>query len=184
MKSGIVVEGMADWLAALADLRTSVAGNILGKALRQALRPVRDKARSLAPVLQDQSRAPGLEKGLLKKSIGVKIAPNRGAYPSGKVVGMVSVERGHRRQAGVRTRGKNAGKPYYQDPSKLVHLLEFGTAHAGARPFLQPALDSCRQQIAETIRDVIAAEMQKIAASGKWKNKLKSGTPWSNRRAA
>lgn len=163
----IAVEGLPEVLALLDGLKRTAQGELLGAALRTALRPVRDLARQRCPV-SSKEIDPYLEPGLLKKSIAVKIAPQRGAYPSGKVIGYVGPQRGMRRQAGTR----RTGKSWYQNPAKYAHLIEKGTRRSKAQSFLRAAWDALHDQAIQAFKDKIRADILKAAQSGKLRKKM------------
>jgi HK97 gp10 family phage protein len=87
--------------------------------------------------------------GLLEASIGRKTkAYRRGATTVGMVgarVGMGAVV--------SRVYGR---KPEYSDPSKYAHLVELGTVHSRAFPYLKPAVDDNVGKIKDAIKDAIA----------------------------
>lgn len=67
------------------------------------------------------------ESGLLKKSIGIKYLP---ATTRSQALGLVGAKRG---KGGVY-------KGERRNPTRYAHLVEKGTVHSAAKPFLRPAL--------------------------------------------
>lgn len=164
------IRGLEETFAVLDQLGTAAVGQALAQAMLAALRPVRDRARQLAP-RSDEASAPALESGLLARAIVAKVTRGRG----GRVYGKVGIVRNkHKRQAGVRSRGKHKGEAWFQDPARYAHLLEFGTRHAAARPFLRPAWDAARAAAIEEFRRKVSDVIGKWAKQGKLTKKLRA----------
>lgn len=102
---------------------------VLPPATRAAARQVVNSARSNVPK----------RTGLLKKSLGLRVKPYR---RNGTVYAAIGPRSGFKQQIGTVTRGPNAGKPIYANPTQYAHLVERGTSRHSAKPFLRPALDS------------------------------------------
>ena len=94
--------------------------------LRAGAKPINVAAKSRAPV----------GSGLLKKSIGTNVK---------KVDGEVTARVGPR--SGWKKEVTRDGRQVVSDPNKYSHLVEFGTSHSAARPFIRPAVDSTRNQV-------------------------------------
>lgn len=163
------VRGLQETFALLDQLTSQAAGQVLQQAMRAALRPVRNRARQLAP-LSDPGRDPKLESGLLKKAIVVQVKKGKG----GIVYGKVGVVKGKfAREAGTRTRGPLKGKTWWQDPGRYAHLVEFGTRGSRARPFLRPAWDQTRAQALDALRQKVSDVIAKWSKQGKLGKKLR-----------
>jgi HK97 gp10 family phage protein len=67
------------------------------------------------------------QSGLLKKSIGIKYLP---ATTRSQALGLVGPKRGK----GGMYKGQR------RNPTRYAHLVEKGTVHSAAKPFLRPAL--------------------------------------------
>jgi len=110
--------------------------------LRAGAVPIRRVAKAKAPV------GTGPAKGLLKKSIGLSVK---------KVKGITSARVGPRSNPvslGIKiarkTKGKRRkGEPYeaFKNPVYYSHLVEYGTAHSAAKPFIRPAVDQTQDEI-------------------------------------
>jgi HK97 gp10 family phage protein len=139
MAHALAVVGLTHALNQLEGVERSVRKKLLRKFVNEATKLVLKDAKQLAPV------APlGTLRGLYRKSLGRKIK----SYQGGVVqVGLVGARGGFRYPAGVASKGKSKGDVLYQDPVKIAHLLEKGTAHAAACPHLRPALDKNRAAI-------------------------------------
>ncbi len=88
--------------------------------------------------------------GLLKKSIGRKTRTYKG---TGKAVGIVGP------RVGFGTEVTRNGQTRYSDPARYGHLVEHGTTHSAAVPFLGPALaestNRVKELIAQSIREAL-----------------------------
>ncbi len=72
----------------------------------------------------------GFDTGLLKKSIGKKTKTYKGVT----FIAVVGPRKGFKKEVEVN------GTLVTRNPSKYAHLVEFGTRHSRAFPFLRPAL--------------------------------------------
>ncbi len=112
----------------------------LPKIFRKALAPVRDVARDLAPV----------DSGSLKQSISIRVSTGAKQDRYGRTAeGAVGVRY-------QKTEGRN---PFY------APFLEYGTKHAAAQPFMQPAMDRKRRSamriLKRGLRRIIIKEMRR-----------------------
>jgi HK97 gp10 family phage protein len=97
------------------------------RALVRALKPIRDKAKSNARANKDT--------GALSKSIISKAK----VYKGGEIAwGGVGADRDYVAPAPAHRKTKSGTIR----PAFYSHLVEFGTTHSPAKPFLRPALDS------------------------------------------
>lgn len=169
--------GVAEVMASLKALDGKMRKKILQKALRAAVKPVVKAAQAKCPVDPDPRL---IERGLLKKSLGLKMR----VYKDGSVVLAVVGARknfkrrvkatstqiaaiaatitgtGRARQRAIAKALKSdRGQAGYQDPSKIAHLVEFGTVRAKAKPFLRPAWDETVGQATEIFKNVVRSEI-------------------------
>jgi HK97 gp10 family phage protein len=135
------------------------------KAAHAAAKPVIADARSLVPV----------RFGFLKKSIGVKVR----RYKKNRIAVAVI---GARTGMGGTATNPVTGKPMKIDPSKYLHLVEFGTdphwlptslhggritrkpaRHPGSKGvhFLKTAFDNNKENALQRARDIIEEECRK-----------------------
>ncbi len=147
------VTGLQELSLALRGVDDKVRNKALRKAAVQAAKPITKEMKARCPVSTEPLNP---HKGLLKKSIGTKVKMYKGA---GVVVVMIGPRQGFRMQVGTRTRGRRKGQPFFQDPTKIAHLVEFGTRHSAAKPFLRPAYDHNKQQAEATFARVIKEEL-------------------------
>jgi HK97 gp10 family phage protein len=108
-------------------------------AVRAAMSEVRKVAK--ANVVQ--------ETGLLRQSIGVKIKTYKSV-----VFGVVGPQTGFT-QTVDRTAPSGWRGPVKSNPTNYAHLVEFGTAHSPAHPFMRPAFDNI---------DLVAVAARKLTA--------------------
>jgi len=126
----IRVTGLSELQAFLDQLPSKIEANIMRGALRAAAKPIKDGAKSLAPVgepVDTNKRRYKLYAGALKDSIRIS---GRIDKRDGKITAAV--------KAGGKTKGADV---FY------AHFIEFGTrprennAGVSSRPFMRPALD-------------------------------------------
>jgi HK97 gp10 family phage protein len=134
------VDGLDATLKALEGLRKALANKLLRRALNKARSILAKTAKAKAP----------RETGLLKKSIGGKVK----IYPSGVGVAVVGPRAGFKKEV-TRKRNKRFPTTAMANPIKYAHLVELGTSHSKAQPFLGTALSANQSQIKEAMADVI-----------------------------
>lgn len=122
-------------LRPLEGLRKTLVSKILKKAVTESVKVVKQTVSSNAMSIK--------RFGFLAKSIGVKIK----TYSEQKTAVAI---------IGPRSKwSKTVGDKTYR-PSYYAHLLEGGTKHSAAKPFLKPALDTTRDQYLSVLSDAIA----------------------------
>lgn len=146
----IKTEGFAGALEAMASLNLDLQRKILRKALATAAGPVvfREK----------QNARRNSDSGLLADSIFVTVKVDKAGEatanirPSGKLVVVMQTEPdGTKRQ--VRTRA-----------SAYAHVVEFGSKHVAARPFVRPAVDQSLPEVEAAFAAEVNAAVVKAAA--------------------
>lgn len=136
------IEGINTVLRAIDRLPEELRKGAEKKVLQSAGAVIRKAAKSNAPVRSKVEAAQGWQPGLLKKSIGLNVKKVRGTYTA-----RIGPRTGFRRVVGIRESGENAGNPYFQDPTKYSHLVEYGTSRAPARPFISPAVERTKSAV-------------------------------------
>jgi len=132
MNQAIDIKGVASIQRALSRLPDELQRSGEAAALRAGAKPVTRAAKAKAPT----------DSGLLKKSIGQNVKRIRGV-----------------RTARIGPRlgwGKEVprnGKTVFSDPAKYSHLIELGTSHSAAQPFIRPAIDSTRSEVVSAMAD-------------------------------
>lgn len=146
----IKTKGFAGALEAMSSLNLDLQRKILRKALATASGPVvfREK----------QNARRNRDSGLLADSIFVTVKVDKAGEatanirPSGKrVVVMQTEPDGTKRQ--VRTRA-----------SAYAHVVEFGSKHVAARPFVRPAVDQSLPEVEAAFTAEVNAAVVKAAA--------------------
>ena len=129
----VKVEGLKELDKALRELKVTTARNIARRSLKTVLEPMAEAAR--AGVAKDRS-------GELRNSIGV-------------------------------TSGRPRGKRYRRENRIEVHMgpgqqpqgiqEEFGNRNQGPRPFMRPAWEQEKQGALDSVKGVLAEEIDKAA---------------------
>lgn len=141
MAEFVKVAGLAELGKRLRELEPKLARKHLKRAVVAGARLVRDEARLLAPV----------DRGILRKSVIVKYAPERSR--NGKATYVVTVRRGKKYQKVMR---KVRGMTVEQNLDAFYwRYLEFGTRYISPRPFMRPAFEMRKFQVVDVIRDVL-----------------------------
>lgn len=124
------VDGVEDVRRALAQLPKSQSRTAMRRVLRKAAKPMVAPARAAAPV----------DEGQLRDSIrvGTKLTP---------------------RQKGLHRREKMEAEVFFGPTDPKGFLVEFGTRHSEARPFLRPVWDAEREAVLERVRRGIMHEI-------------------------
>lgn len=125
---GIAISGWREVNMRLSRLDQKIQTQINRKAVKAAIDPVVAMARMLCV------EGKGEEAGLLKKSLGAVIRQRKGV-----VLAVAGPRSGFKVALGKVTRGPNKGATVYKNPTRYAHLVEFGTVHSAAKPFMTPA---------------------------------------------
>ncbi len=145
------LEGLDRALALLRELPKKLAKKTLRAGVNQATKLLLSEAKSRVPP----------STGLLRKSLGRKVKVYKGA-----VVGIVGPRKGFKIQVGVRMRGPNKGTPVYMDPVRYAHLVENGTSHSAAKPFLRPAFEATKGLIVTAFENIVLNAIEDAAKGG------------------
>ncbi|MDD3886644.1 MAG: HK97 gp10 family phage protein [Victivallaceae bacterium] len=138
----------ADLKANLAALPDRLENRVMRKAMGKAGRVVVAAAKNVAP----------RRTGALKRSIKSKLTKQGNAK--------IYVDPKMRIETATAS-----GAVRVHQPSKIAHLVEFGTVNAAAHPFMRPALDTSRGaafQAAEVEAKKQFDKMTLAGGSGKW----------------
>ncbi len=149
----VSLTGSRELLNQLNELKRAMRNKILRPALQKAARPMLDSAWANCPERTDHD-----PHGILKKAMKSAAARKTKTYSRGTVVVIIGPPTGFRTPMGVRTKGAHKGEPWYEDPSKIGHLVEFGHGGphpAAPHPFMRPAVDTNRSNSAEILRSEI-----------------------------
>jgi HK97 gp10 family phage protein len=132
MSGTISVTGIGSLQRALNRLPDELQKGGESAALRGGAKPITKAARAKAP--QDS--------GQLRKSIGYNVKTIKG-----KRTARVGARKGWKAEV---TRN---GRTVTADPSKYIHLVELGTSHSAAQPFIRPAVESTRGEVINAMAD-------------------------------
>jgi HK97 gp10 family phage protein len=164
-RPAIKVEGLAELREKLLALGPEVGAKALQGAAREAMKPVLETAKRLAPYDTGDEHT-GAH---LRDSIVLTAKIPKG----GDTLCRVGIRiRALKRPSLKGTRGKvsKATKRYVFRGSAAWrwHFAEFGTAHQRARPFLRPAFAQHREEVVDSLKREIAKRVERI-----WKNRKK-----------
>jgi HK97 gp10 family phage protein len=113
--------------------------------------PIRKSAKGFAARSKDT--------GLLEKSIGLSVK---------KVGGQKSARIGPRKgmRKEVTRTDQRTGKTYKEiaDPNNYSHLVEYGTAHSAAKPFIRPAIDESQGEVITAMAAGLDKHLTRVAA--------------------
>jgi len=143
MKLSVDVKGLAEVAAAIEGLKPATAKRVLRKVATEALTPMRDKARALAP--DDPRTGPPHD---LKSSI--EISPKQ---KSGRQLRFT--------EEGASSVTVFMGPTFEGYPQAIPQ--EFGTAHHPPKPYMRPAWDQHKHQALQHVATELGAEVQKAA---------------------
>ena len=145
--SSVKLTGFKEIEAALLKLPVELAKIVEVDVLREGMIPVRKAAKAYAGAAKDS--------GLLQKSIGLNVRRvRRKLQYQNRYTARVGPQSGHRQMVDrtKTVKGKN-GQTYTRkvremaDPVNYAHLVEYGTSHSAAKPFIRPAVESCESEI-------------------------------------
>lgn len=123
----------------------------------QKLHAGRFQVTTVTDLFQGVTQTRNYDGGLLRKSLGYKV---KYYTRTGSAVAICGPRSRFRVQIGVVSRGPRKGQPVFANPQKYAHLVELGTRHSGARPFLKPAGRTGLEVTLATLRSEIAAAMR------------------------
>ncbi len=137
---GVAIFGDKELVRNLDRLSEGIQRRIIAKAVRKGGEPILTASEQYA----QRSR----RTGLLIKSLGMKVGKRK---TDKAVYAVIGPRRGFKKQIGV----TKSGKPKYADPVRYAHLVEGGTSHSAAKPFLRPALATQRGRALDAIADEV-----------------------------
>lgn len=142
------------------ELDLSPADQLRGSGLRRALRI--GISRAASPVKASTVRhAEAIKRyGFLAKSIRIRLR----VYRSDKFVAVIGPSASYTRTKGKITRGPRKGQARKFRPSRIAHLVEKGTRHSRARPWLAPAFAESAGRYLRDVGTEIGREVEKELA--------------------
>lgn len=119
--------------------------------LRAGAVPIRKAAKANAAKSKDT--------GLLQKSISLRIQTVKGVKSA-----RVGPRKGLRQK--VTRTDPRTGKTYEEiaDPNNYSHLVEYGTSHSPAKPFIRPAIDSAQGEVLSAMTTGLDKHLTRVAA--------------------
>jgi HK97 gp10 family phage protein len=144
----IELKGLKELEEKLVKLGAVAGQKVLRKAGRKAMKPVLDEAKRLAPVSDDGG--PHLRDAI---DIVVKNAGDGDTISTSGIRIKKLPAKVRRFLKAMRKRGVALAHP---SPRRYWHLVEFGTRHSRAQPFIRPAFDS-------NVRTVLEIERAELA---------------------
>lgn len=88
--------------------------------------------------------------GLLSKSIGLNVKKVKG-----RLTARIGPRGGFEKIEGIYSRGKRKGQPRRFNPIYYSHLVEFGTSHSPAKPFIRPAIADSKDEVVSAMASAI-----------------------------
>lgn len=170
MRTSVEIEGLREILQTLEKLPDVVAGKAMTRALLDGGVILRDEAKRRAPVLKDDHHLRSQRTTVAGRSVNVILNRQRGALKSG--ITSFPLAWNHVivrvRNRGRYSKGKHwSGNPWYW------WLVEFGTRHAPAQPFLRPAFEAKKHAAMEAIVRALRHPVDAFLRSkqrGRWKS--------------
>jgi HK97 gp10 family phage protein len=150
------LRGAGDLEKLLRQLPDRVAKNVTFGAVRASARVIQRAAR------ENLVSNPSVDTGALVAAIKVSTRRRSRKAPAVAAVGVDKLI------ATVVRKGRRSKKPMKINPRNYAHLVEFGTEHSAAEPFMRPAIDQHGEQALVALLDNAAKgierEARKLAA--------------------
>lgn len=147
MKLRTRVSGMKEGSAAVVEIAQAVP-KLLGQALRD---PMRER------VLADAKALVPRRTGELYDALDVTPVRQLGGNMTDRLAAVgLRIKRMPKGKIGVGTGGGDLR------PRSYWHLVEFGTAHSPAHPFIRPAFDRNAAQLVEDFKRIVAAGLERV----------------------
>jgi len=121
-----------------------LASDVEKQAMREAVR------KASTPMLQDTRAKAPVRTGALKESLAVKVK----TYKRGNNATVMAIIGPDSKFVGANG----------DTPAKYAHLVEFGTEHSAAHPFLRPAFDATKDESQRVYAASLKPAIQRIAA--------------------
>lgn len=144
----IRITGAKELASAIASLPREFQSTAEFQALGSGAKVIAKNAAARVPVGE----------GDLKKSIGTNVKGKPGFRTA-----RIGPRAGSEKTIGVIARGPNKGKARKKRPNNYSHLVEFGTAHSPARPFISPAVEQSAGDVMEVMAKGYTKALDRIA---------------------
>ncbi|GAA5124663.1 HK97 gp10 family phage protein [Luteolibacter yonseiensis] len=145
------IKGVKQLIRNLDDLPDALRKSAETAVLRAGAVPIRKAAKRFAGNSKDT--------GLLQKSISLSVKTVRGEKSA-----RVGPRKGMRQM--VTRTDKRTGKQFQEkaDPSNYSHLVEYGTSHSAAKPFIRPAIDTSKGEVLNAMATGLDTHLTRVAA--------------------
>ena len=148
-RSEIRLSGFMELDKALQRLPDELSLVAEANALREGAKPIKREVTARAPTGDRE------HPGLLKESIGLTVRKTkRKTISANRYTARVGPRTGFKKSLGTRiakvTKGKRKkGQPYeaFKDPVKYAHLVELGTSHSAADPFIRTGTAAAEPEV-------------------------------------
>lgn len=164
-----VVTGLPELRDNIDKLSTEISGPSIKTALRAGANVIRDRAKANAIKLDDPSTPENISKNIVT-SWGRKETQATGNMTMRVgIMGGAGRVRGERLKKGqVAVKGRNANTSNPGGDTRYWRMLEFGTKHMAARPFMRPAMNTSASQAFSTFATALERAINRnIKKAGK-----------------
>lgn len=147
----IALDGLRAMESRLAALGPELQKAAEKAVLRAGAVPIRKAAKRFAKNSKDT--------GLLMQSISLSVKKTKGVTSA-----RVGPRRGMRKK--VTRTNPTTGATYEEmaDPNNYSHLVEYGTSHSAAKPFIRPAIDSAQDEVLSAMAAGLDKHLTRVAA--------------------
>lgn len=144
-------EFATDFTKVLQDVKDATRKKIMRKAISKGAGVVKAVVVAKAPVRY----------GFMQRSIRIRV---RGYQENLIWVAVIGPKKDFVRTKGKYTRGKHKGEARRNRPANIAHIIERGSKHARAFPFLGPALEATRASYEATVAESVKAQIEQVLA--------------------
>jgi len=161
------IDGLKEVDAALSELNRATARNVARRALRKVGMVIAEAAKALAPD-DPATPAPDLHRSI---AVSPRLINKRGLSDFANEMAATG-DRGAAVEAIRSARRKGDGDAPIVTmfvgpanlPARYAHLVEFGTAHSAAQPFMTPAWEANKNKALDMVADELRKEIAAAAA--------------------
>ena len=145
------IRGLSQLLRNIDALPEKLRKSAETAVLRAGAVPIRKHAKSQAAKSKDS--------GLLMQSISLSVKKFKGVTSA-----RIGPRKGMRKK--VTRTDERTGNTYEElaDPNKYSHLVEFGTSHSAAKPFIRPAIDAAQGEVVNAMAAGLDKHLTRVAA--------------------
>ena len=153
--SAFKLHGMEGVRASLKRLPAELMKSAEKQVLRDGAKPVLSAAKGRVAVAD----------GLLKKSLGVTVKKRRAGVMTSRI-GPRSGFKGKSLGMKLSKKGKTKGTvtERFANPVNYAHLVEYGTSHSAAKPFIRPAIEASKGEVVDAMAQGLEKHLTKVCA--------------------